>query len=149
MKTARFSGLFIFSVVVWTLRMISITTTVGATNDRERADLTIALFAIAQIVITVASTLGMMWIEVRNMQAELQRLADTDALTGLPNRRATMDRVREEAARAARHRREFSLVVFDIDFFKRINDTHGRDSRDSVPDRTAVHHHPDVGWQSG
>ena len=127
-SAARFTaGLFIFSVAVWTLRMISIIETVGKTNDRERADL-----AIAQIVTAVGATLGMMWIEVRNMQAELQRLADTDALTGLPNRRATMDRVREEAARAARHRREFSLVIFDIDFFKRINDTHGHLAGDAA-----------------
>src|SRR5258708_38981276 len=104
--------------------MVSIIQSGGRTNDRDRADLTIALFAVAQIVATVASTLGMLWIEVREMQAELQRLADTDPLTGLPNRRATMDRVREEAARAARHRRPFSLVVFDIDYLKKINDPH-------------------------
>ena len=125
-SAARFvAAAFVLSVLIWTLRMVSIIQSVGRTNDRDRADLTIALFAVAQIVATVASTLGMLWIEVREMQAELQRLADTDPLTGLPNRRATMDRVREEAARAARHRRQFSLVVFDIDYFKKINDTHG------------------------
>jgi diguanylate cyclase (GGDEF)-like protein len=130
---ARFvSGVFLFSVVVWTLRMITILTTIGATNDRDRADLTIALFAIAQLVIAVGSTLGMLWIEVRQMQAQLQRLADTDPLTGLPNRRAAMDRVAEELARAVRHRREFSLAVFDIDFFKRINDTHGHHAGDAA-----------------
>lgn len=132
-NAARFvSGVFLFSVVVWTLRMITILTTIGATNDRDRADLTIALFAIAQLVIAVGSTLGMLWIEVREMQTELQRLADTDPLTGLPNRRAAMDRVGEELERAVRHGREFSMAIFDIDFFKRINDTHGHLAGDAA-----------------
>ena len=132
-NAARFvSGVFLFSVVVWTLRMITILTTIGATNDRDRADLTIALFAIAQLVIAVGSTLGMLWIEVREMQSELQRLADTDPLTGLPNRRAAMERVGEELARAVRHGREFSMAIFDIDFFKRINDTHGHLAGDAA-----------------
>ncbi|HEY2941872.1 MAG TPA: GGDEF domain-containing protein [Vicinamibacteria bacterium] len=130
---ARFlAGILVFCVVVWTLRLIVIWLSMGATNDRDRADLTIALFAIAQMVIAVAATLGLLWVEVRNMQAALQRLANNDPLTGLANRRATVARFEQEAARAARHRRPFSLVVFDVDHFKKVNDTHGH----GVGDRT-------------
>src|SRR4051812_33484791 len=125
-SASRFlAALMAFSVAIWTLRMISILTSVGATNDRDRADLVIALFAIAQIVAAVATTLGLLWIEVRKMEAALRRLADSDALTGLPNRRATLARFAEEAARAARHDLALALVVFDIDHFKRVNDTYG------------------------
>jgi diguanylate cyclase (GGDEF)-like protein len=105
--------------------MFAIWSSIGGTNDRERADLTIALFSIAQMVIAVASTLGMMWIEVGKMEAALRRQADEDALTGLPNRRATVERFARETARASRHHRGFALALFDVDHFKRINDTYG------------------------
>ncbi|MDQ7831683.1 MAG: sensor domain-containing diguanylate cyclase [Desulfovibrionaceae bacterium] len=56
---------------------------------------------------------------------ELDRLSLTDPLTGLPNRLA-LDRVLEdEAARGQRHGRTFSVIIGDIDHFKRINDVHG------------------------
>jgi diguanylate cyclase (GGDEF)-like protein len=123
---ARFlAGILVFSVLVWTLRLLAIWSSIGGTNDRDRADLTIALFGIAQIVIAVAATLGLLWVEVRKMEAALRRQADSDALTGLPNRRATVNRFRDEVARAIRHRRTFAMVVFDVDHFKRVNDTQG------------------------
>src|SRR5207244_503707 len=47
-SAARFlAAILLFSVVVWSLRVLVIWRSVGGTNDRERADLTIALFAIA------------------------------------------------------------------------------------------------------
>jgi diguanylate cyclase (GGDEF)-like protein len=132
-NAARFlSGILVFCVVVWTVRLIVIWESMGATNDRDRADLTVALFAIAQMLIAVAATLGLLWVEVRNMEAALRRLANTDALTGLINRRATVARYEEEAARAARYQRAFSLVVFDIDHFKQVNDRYGHSVGDAA-----------------
>ena len=132
-SAARFlAAILIFSVVVWSLRLLFIWSSIRATNDRERADLTIALFAIAQMVIAVAATLGLLWVEVRKMEAALRRLADCDALTGLPNRRATMEHFAGEVARAERHRREFALLLLDIDYFKRVNDTLGHLAGDTV-----------------
>lgn len=126
------AAIFVFDVVVWCLRMWAVTSSIGISNDRERADLVIALFSIAQIVAAVASTLGLLWIEVRLMQAELARLANSDALTGLPNRRATMARFAEELSRAERRGRPVSLVVFDVDHFKRINDIYGHLAGDAA-----------------
>lgn len=132
-SAARFlAAILLFSVVVWSLRMLFIWSQVRGTNDRERADLTIALFAIAQLVIAVASTLGLLWVEVRKMEAALRRLADCDPLTGLPNRRATVERFAGEVARAARHGREFALLLFDVDHFKRVNDTLGHLAGDAA-----------------
>ncbi len=119
------AGIFLFSVLVWSLRMFAIWSSIGGTNDRDRADLTIALFSIAQMVVAVACTLGLLWIEVRIIEAALRRLANADALTGLPNRRATVASFEEEAARASRRDRSFALVLFDIDHFKQINDSRG------------------------
>jgi len=132
-SAARFVAMaFVGSVVVWTLRGAGIFVQIGGTNDRERADLVVALFSIAQMVTSVAATLGLLWIEVRKMQATLERDAYFDSLTGLPNRRATLTRFREEAARVVRQGSELSLVVFDVDLFKNVNDSFGHQIGDKV-----------------
>jgi len=56
-------------------------------------------------------------------QFELQ--AVTDGLTGLYNRRAFMPLGEKEVGRARRYRRPLSLILFDIDHFKNVNDSHG------------------------
>ena len=122
-------GIFLYDVLVWSLRMAFVWRSIGGADARER-DLTIAMFGIAQMVAAIASTLGLLWIEVRNMEAELRRMADTDALTGLPNRRATVARFGAEIARAARRGRSFGLLLVDIDHFKQINDSRGHQAGD-------------------
>jgi diguanylate cyclase (GGDEF)-like protein len=135
---ARFvAATFVFAVVVWTVRMFTLWLSVGGTNDRDRSDLTVALFAIAQMVVGVATTLGLLWIEVRKMEADLNHIAYFDLLTGLPNRRATMMRFRDEVARADRHGQPFAMVVMDIDHFKLVNDTYGHRTGDTVLARVA------------
>ena len=51
--------------------------------------------------------------------------AETDALTGQPNRRALDDLLTQQLELARLHGRAFSVLMLDIDHFKRINDTHG------------------------
>ena len=132
-SAARFvAGIFVLCIAVWTVRMLVLWLAMGGANDRERTDLTVSLFVIAQMVIVVAATLGLLWIEVRQMQAELERVAFTDALTGLPNRRATLARFREELARASRHGTPLALAVLDVDHFKEFNDRHGHLAGDAV-----------------
>jgi diguanylate cyclase (GGDEF)-like protein len=63
---------------------------------------------------------------------ELQLMATTDALTGLPNRRRLMDAMELEVARAGRSGRPFVFALLDVDRFKRINDTHGHPTGDAV-----------------
>ncbi len=58
-------------------------------------------------------------------QVELQQLSRIDRLTGLWNRGYWEERLREEFARAGRTREEVTLVMFDIDHFKQINDNFG------------------------
>jgi len=65
-------------------------------------------------------------------RAQMATLASTDHLTGLPNRRAFTDRLAEEIAAARRDGTDISLVLIDIDHFKRINDTHGHPAGDRV-----------------
>ena len=70
--------------------------------------------------------------ELRKSKEELLRLAMTDALTGLFNRHHFNQVVEEEIGRALRYRRPLSVMVFDIDFFKRVNDTYGHSCGDRV-----------------
>jgi diguanylate cyclase (GGDEF)-like protein len=67
----------------------------------------------------------------------LRELATTDALTGVGNRRAFDERFAEEYARACRHGTPLSLLLFDIDDFKAINDTLGHEVGDQVLRRVA------------
>lgn len=63
---------------------------------------------------------------------KLDRLATTDDLTGLHNRRSLLERLTMEAARAKRYRTPLAAVMIDLDFFKRINDHHGHATGDLV-----------------
>ncbi|HWH13907.1 MAG TPA: diguanylate cyclase [Miltoncostaeaceae bacterium] len=65
-------------------------------------------------------------------RARLATQALTDSLTGLPNRRAFEERLREELGRAQRHGRPLSLAILDLDHFKRLNDVHGHQVGDAV-----------------
>lgn len=61
-----------------------------------------------------------------------RQLALTDDLTGLPNRRQLLTFLREKMALAKRDRMTLSLLVFDIDDFKRYNDQYGHDAGDEI-----------------
>jgi diguanylate cyclase (GGDEF)-like protein len=67
-----------------------------------------------------------------DLTAELQHLAATDVLTGLPNRRQLMTAMESEIRSAGRTGRPLSLALIDIDHFKRVNDRHGHPSGDAV-----------------
>jgi len=62
----------------------------------------------------------------------LEKLALTDALTGLANRRAFQEALEAEVARVDRHGRPASLLFLDLDHFKAVNDTHGHAVGDEV-----------------
>ena len=59
-------------------------------------------------------------------------LATVDLLTGALNRQALLGRLEEELERAARYQRPCSIVLVDLDHFKRVNDTHGHAAGDAV-----------------
>ena len=64
--------------------------------------------------------------------ADTWRLATVDPLTGIANRQAVLGRVDEEIARATRYGHPLSVVLVDLDHFKRLNDTHGHAAGDRV-----------------
>lgn len=63
--------------------------------------------------------------ERRLAELRLERLANTDELTGLPNRRHFLECVRAEMTRSRRFGKSLCVAMIDIDDFKKVNDTHG------------------------
>jgi two-component system cell cycle response regulator len=75
---------------------------------------------------------------LRTANVALDRLADTDALTGLHNRRA-LDRRLQQALSVARScAQPLSVITFDLDHFKQINDRHGHEAGDEVLKRVSA-----------
>jgi diguanylate cyclase (GGDEF)-like protein len=71
-------------------------------------------------------------IDNANRFREARQLADLDALTGLHNRRFFHETLARECARAHRYERKLSLIVFDLDDFKDVNDRIGHLAGDAV-----------------
>lgn len=70
--------------------------------------------------------------ELYRMKEEFYRLSRTDPLTGCFNRRAILERLQAELARASREGQSLGVGMFDIDHFKSVNDLHGHSSGDEV-----------------
>ena len=70
--------------------------------------------------------------DLHDLKNEMERMAHTDALTHMHNRRYFMLRLNEEVERARRHGSVMSVLIFDLDHFKQVNDTFGHDSGDAV-----------------
>lgn len=68
----------------------------------------------------------------KRAEEALHELAIRDELTGLYNRREFMRLLKEEVERCRRYKRPLSLILMDIDFFKKVNDTYGHQMGDSV-----------------
>ena len=64
--------------------------------------------------------------------SQLEHLSRTDKLTGLNNRGYWQDCQEQEYARFQRHKQTASLLIFDIDHFKKVNDTYGHQTGDEV-----------------
>ncbi len=101
------------------------------------------------LAVLLVTALGVIWVErsqakarerrlielgatLRHNEAELEKLASTDALTGLLNRRVFYDRLAEEFRRSVRYERPLSVLLLDLDYFKKVNDTYGHSAGDFV-----------------
>jgi len=76
--------------------------------------------------------------ELREATRALELQANTDHLTGLANRRHFMATLEREMERSTRYARPLSLIILDLDHFKKVNDTHGHAAGDGVLRATAA-----------
>ncbi len=111
---------------------------VMATSHGNRENLTQALNAGADDFLAKPIDRGELVARMRagqrilDLESRLTHLANSDLLTGLPTRRVFESMVVKEWSRARRYRLPLSCVIFDIDYFKRINDVHGHAAGDEV-----------------
>lgn len=111
---------------------------VMVTSHGDRENLTLALNSGADDFLTKPIDRGELIARIRagqrilNLETRLTQLANSDVLTGLPTRRVFEELVAKEWSRTQRYRLPMSCVIFDIDFFKRINDIHGHAAGDQV-----------------
>jgi PAS domain S-box-containing protein len=75
--------------------------------------------------------------ERKDMERRLLKLASTDPLTGILNRRLFFERAAEEIARSRRFGNDLGFIIFDIDHFKEVNDGFGHKAGDIVLQRIA------------
>ncbi|MGB5772638.1 MAG: diguanylate cyclase [Crocosphaera sp.] len=68
----------------------------------------------------------------KKLREHLQELANVDELTGAFNRRKFQEMLSYEIERTRRNQNDLSIIIFDIDFFKRVNDTYGHPVGDQV-----------------
>jgi diguanylate cyclase (GGDEF)-like protein len=87
--------------------------------------------SIKDLVITIADFLGLVISNHENLE-RVTLASRTDNLTGLFNRRVFEENLTIEFRRALRYQRDLSLLILDIDHFKKVNDTWGHQQGDAV-----------------
>jgi len=116
----------------------------GAETDLLKAVPSSAFNYVINALFAIFWPTSFLFLNVTRIEAELnasrdklQTLALTDPLTGVRNRRALMDALRQEIARAARSGQAVTLLMVDVDHFKKVNDHHGHLVGDQVLRETA------------
>ncbi len=104
-------------------RVVRLFGTVMDITDRKLAEESIRDYS---IVLEASLT------ELGEANTRLEGLATTDGLTGLKNHRAFQERLAEEFQRASRYGSSLSLLILDVDCFKRFNDSFGHPAGDAV-----------------
>jgi diguanylate cyclase (GGDEF)-like protein len=100
----------------------------GLESSQTREVLFVMAFGLAHLL----QGYGLISLHVSQLLRRVAAQANTDTLTGLPNRRTFEDTWRRMVQRAQRNKSPLALMVMDIDHFKRVNDTHGHAAGDEA-----------------
>ncbi|MBI3584263.1 MAG: diguanylate cyclase [Nitrospinae bacterium] len=84
-----------------------------------------------ELLAAAANQIGMT-LENARLFEETKTLAITDGMTGLYNHRYFLERINEEFERTKRYKRSISIIMIDVDHFKKYNDTHGHPKGDEI-----------------
>jgi diguanylate cyclase (GGDEF)-like protein len=107
----------------------------GIIRQIKKSKVYIISFALVILVIITGIVLYISSHLIKNLQIaehKLLEMANRDFLTGLLNRREGLNRFNEEISKSRRKLQPLSVVMLDIDYFKKINDTHGHLAGDMV-----------------
>lgn len=94
--------------------------------------------ALEQSNVVLERTVAERTAELMRSNEDLHRISRNDALTGLFNRLAAGERLHTEFARMKRSQHRYAVLVMDIDYFKKVNDTFGHEVGDRVLQSTAL-----------
>jgi len=126
---AWFSSIHVLvATFAWTVATLSVALAVNATSE----PVVEPFIATVTTVGLVAALVRLLMRQQARLRADLAAAAETDPLTGLLNRRAFHPRFEAMVEDAARRHRPISVVMLDLDHFKRINDQHGHHVGDEV-----------------
>jgi diguanylate cyclase (GGDEF)-like protein len=121
---------------------ISVTSSATETAGKIRES---RIFLVGSAVVIILLILSIIYLVARSFIKDLQTaesklvsMATRDFLTGLLNRREIYRRMEEELQRARRTGTQFSLLLLDLDHFKRVNDVHGHSAGDLVLQTVAM-----------
>jgi diguanylate cyclase (GGDEF)-like protein len=98
-------------------------------NKSSEFNLTVTMVLLAMLG---AFNFSLATLVLGDLIERLRTLSQTDQLTGLANRRVMMHSLRDEHARYKRSGHRYSVIMLDLDFFKKVNDTHGHGVGDQV-----------------
>ncbi|MES2068832.1 MAG: GGDEF domain-containing protein [Pseudomonadota bacterium] len=133
--TYFFGGMMLLQTLVVTMRCLT-----GLSPDMRDAsmytgDLMQSIYLASYYFTSTTLAVGFMMIATQRLQAELARSSSVDALTDALNRRAFAVLYENETKRMKRHGHPMSLIIMDLDYFKRINDQYGH----VVGDKVLIH----------
>ena len=126
------TGVFVVSAAVALWRIGTLPSSASETDDLFDHDLIQQIYLGMFSLGVIALAIGFILITNERLRVELEFMATRDPMTGSLNRRAFFARADIEWARARRANRPLTVITSDIDFFKKVNDTHGHHIGDLV-----------------
>lgn len=123
---------FAFVLVILLARVVLVAGEVPVAHAALGSERAVALLIVAALLGVLSNSLGFIYMIMERAERRNFELAMQDMLTGLQNRRAIADQLAMAVARARRQGQVLSVLMMDIDHFKRVNDSYGHLAGDKV-----------------